>query len=280
MILPPFKPQMRCNEGLAQMNCNRQSVLNTSPLDDRSDGALSNKVITPARGTDAADKRTLQIIRDYGLARVVVGSHTVGNFTPPSNYPPKALKGKKLGAVDPAEPVNDNALACWDHTGDRLKFGMAMQSLSGRGNAFTLILSPKRILEALGHAKGFSRCLAGFIDRVLKKHLGRVPDYGFVVEATARGKLHIHGGVECTHDELPVIKEALRYAGGKDWKPCRRGEKQVHFRELFFPLGWTRYSFQDRPKAKRLIKGTSLVITNPLRRRAKQTYVAVKAIID
>lgn len=238
---------------------------------------VSRKVTKPAAGTDAADKETLKIIRDYGLVQVVVGSRTVRNFTPSLNLPKLTYKART--GTKP-KPSNDNALPHWDHSGDRLKFGMAMQSLSERGCAFTLLFGPDRLKELLSHPKGFSRALALYIDRALDRRLGRVPDYGFVVEMTVRGKLHIHGGIETTSDVLSMVKAALEHAGGKGWIPSRPGEKQVHFRDLFYPTGWTRYSFEDNPKARRIIKGNTVVISNPLRRSAKQLYGAVKKTID
>ncbi len=157
---------------------------------------------------------------------------------------------------------------------------MSLQSLSGRGHAFTLLFGPSRLQELLDSPKGFSRALARYLNRALGRKLGHVPDYCFVVEMTPRGKLHVHGGIASTADDLHLIEEALNHAGGDGWVKSRRGETQVKLKPLFYPTGWCRYSFEDEPKARRALKGQTVVITNPLRASAGKLYGAVKKIID
>jgi hypothetical protein len=235
------------------------------------------KVTKPIPGSDAADKKTLKIIENYGLVSVVVGSRTVGNFVRPLDLPKARFKSRN--GLTP-KPSNDNRLPCWDDTGQRLKFGMAMQSLSDRGYAFTFNFGPNRLAELLTHPKGFARALALYMNRALDARLDCRPDYGFVIEMTARGKLHVHGGIECGPAELSVVKEALVHAAGKGWVKTRPGETQVKFGELFYPTGWTRYSFEDNPKARRVIKGNTVVITNPLRNFGELLYGAVRKTIN
>lgn len=238
--------------------------------------AIPEKVTKHAPGSDAADKQSLKIIENYGLVSVVVGSRTVGNFVRPLDLPKARFKARN-GL--PPKPSNDNRLPCWDDTGQRLKFGMAMQSLSDRGHAFTFNFGPDRLAALLTHPKGFSRALALYMNRSLDARLGCVPDYGFVIEMTARGKLHVHGGIDSGPADLPKIEEALVHAAGEGWVKTRPGETQVKFKELFYPTGWTRYSFKDNPKARHAIKGNTVVITSSLRGYAKSLYREVRSRI-
>lgn len=261
-------------------------TLEASDPTPAAESSAREKVTKHAPGTDAADKKTLKTIEDYGLVQVVVGSRTVHNFTSPSftpqRVPPNLSKtlSKASGAPAPTpKPANDNKLPLWRDTGRRLKYGMALQSLSGRGHAFTLLFGPSRLQELLDSPLGFSRALARYLNRGLKRKLGHVPDYCFVVEMTPRGKLHIHGGIESTADNLHRIEEALKHAGGDDWVKSRRGETQVKFKPLFYPTGWCRYSFEDEPKARRALRGQTVVITNPLRSSAGKLYGAIRKVI-
>lgn len=260
-------------------------LLDTREPTPTPESGKGKKVTRPAHGTDASDKETLKTIANFGLVQIVVGSHTVRNFTPPSftpkRLPPNLSKTLSKASGEPTpKPANDNKLPTWKKSGQRLKFGMALQSLSGRGHAFTLLFGPSRLQELLDSPKGFSRALALYMDRALMRKLGYVPDYCFVVEMTPGGKLHVHGGIASTADNLHLIEEALNHAGGGGWEKSRRGEKQFMPKPLFYPTGWCRYSFEDEPKARRAIKGQTVVINSPLRRSAKALYGAVKKIID
>jgi len=150
---------------------------------------------------------------------------------------------------------------------------MANRVVAATGHSFSLNLGPNRLKEALNAPAGFSNCLARYINRVLKRKLGRVPLFWFQVDVTKRGKLHLHGAIESTADELPRIMEALNEVGGRDWKPARPGEQQCWFDVQHNPDGWVRYSLRRRARVRFHLKGgRSHFIAKRLRAIASETY--------
>ena len=231
--------------------------------------ALSKNVTRRKRRSDRVDKQALETIRKIGSSITISGVGTVSNAhssdTRTTTHPEEAIPS-----------ANDNRLPAWIHTGDRMKFNMAMRALEGRAHAFTINLGPERLKEALEHPDGFSRCLSRYMNRALERVLGRIPLYLFSVEMTGRGKIHVHGAIESTVDELARVEEALTKAAGAGWQKRRRGETQVYLQELNTADGWAEYSLRDGAKARRVITGKSVFIAKRLRPLAEATYLKAK----
>lgn len=244
------------------------SSLDNPPLpvnDDEID--WSNKVTDPSlqRVSNQVTKRRFR--RSDSIDKVVLNSLKLGNSI--------MLSGVDTVSNSQATstPTNDNKLPHWCHTGDRLKLSVANRVVAAIGHSFSLNLDPNRLKEALNAPGGFSDCLARYINRALKRKLGRVPLFWFQVDVTKRGKLHLHGAIESTADDLPRIMEALNEVGGRDWKPARPGEKQCWFDVQHNPDGWVRYSLRRRARVRFHLKGgRSHFIAKQLRALASETY--------
>jgi hypothetical protein len=100
--------------------------------------------------------------------------------------------------------------------------------------------------------------------------LGRDAEYWFAVDTTNEGRLHIHGGLVIRPDELPLADVALRRAGGR-WGNPRGHQHQTHF-GFFDGDNWAKYSARHVPTIRRAFRGSAIVATHRLRRRAKQIY--------
>jgi hypothetical protein len=67
------------------------------------------------------------------------------------------------------------------------------------------------------------------------------------------------------------MNNAFCNAGGK-WANKRHRNKQCKIEPLYTPDIWASYCVRRRGRVKRLIRGSMISITNPLRNRAKELW--------
>lgn len=227
----------------------------------------SNKVIRRRRRSDAKDRQIIDGIRNSVMERDEDGG--------------LALVGDFYTSI---------LTTSWEHTGDRMKLAFANEALElqedvdkeksgARPVSWSLNLGPDRLAGALDHSKGFVGCLAGLINRALASRLGYVPFYWFMVDIE-KDRLHLHGGILASPDQLPVIEEAVRHAGGKWSASSLSGEKhQFHFNSVRCDYGWITYAMKRKAQVKRIIGPHSFFIGKSLRKKAGWLYGRYRQIL-
>lgn len=255
---------------------------------------LSNKVTARLRRSDLKDRELLEGIQySASVFGAADPAALVRIYTPPNNTPSSASDGT------PLSPSNDNAVTApirlpthilttsWGETGDRAKLAFANEALafhedddreSGkRPVSWSLNLSPERESEALSHPSGFVRYLSRLLNRALERKLGFVPLYWFIVDSE-KGRLHLHGGILASPDQLPLIKAAMIHAGGKWQSSGKRKdggkEHQFHANPDRCDYGWIKYPVRNKGQVKLIIgKGEQFAfIGKELRRDASWLY--------
>ena len=236
----------------------------------------SKKVTKRRRRTAKRDREALGITRVCDLRPpMACDPPLVGITTPPLSDPKPAnddIKAEETPSdfIAAKKPPKIHA---WEHTMDPGKLATAYRVLeaSGAGVAFTLNCSPDQNAAALRHPKGVADYFARRINRALKRALGYVPLYGFGVDVARDDRLHIQGAAIANDNQLEAMDGALCHAGGK-WANPRHSDKQCEFEPLHPADGWATYCLRNQAKVKRLIRGPTISITNPLRRHAKEFW--------
>lgn len=176
-------------------------------------------------------------------------------------------------------PRKHRTPARWRDLSDEARlewFHYAMRA-SGPIASFTLNLDDKTEAQ-VSAAQSSAGWLSKRIARNLKQALGRHVPFWFVFEVTGDGRLHVHGELGASCDELPAARKALRRAGG-EWADTR--QHQAHTRENPSAI-WSFYSsknaiFMRRKKGRfqnlpRPINGDWKFATNDVRHRAGELY--------
>jgi hypothetical protein len=232
---------------------------------------LSNKVTNRARRQDKKDLQTLRTIQKTFISRGLPIDHPLVDvwFNPLPTY---------------IKHSNDNVqLPVWDHSSDRLKLTFAnrgLVSLGGSHNdvgAFSLNLTPERIVEAQCHPKGFITSLKLDLDRTFNRMIGEVPSYWFGAGATSNDRLHLHGAIHVNKAMAGVYGAALIAVGG-EWREGKGSHYQFDLRPMTNADGWVRYVLKQGPAARRLITtGKSLTIPRELRLEGHRLYDAMRS---
>lgn len=127
------------------------------------------------------------------------------------------------------------------------KFGRAVELAKRQsGYAFTLNLSQARECS-LRRSDDPARAMSDFINRAFKR-LSQLtdlpaPGYGFVLEISPAGRLHLHGTIILGGHNLEAVRSALKEAGGKI-KGHAAGP-QLLTKPVFLASGWTQYCGED-----------------------------------
>ncbi|WP_156884759.1 hypothetical protein [Stappia stellulata] len=177
---------------------------------------------------------------------------------------------------------NENHVAIsWKYTTDLAKAAAFNEVLSGRAAhsdqilyAFTLNLSPAVIGAACTDPRGPGTHLRERIRRELKGALPeRVPDFWFVIELDKKSRLHLHGGIALSSEDVGIARRALKRAGGK-WACDKGAQFQLKLDEQFDPLGWVTGYCMKQNEATRAELGlpSALFASHALRREGRALW--------
>ena len=103
----------------------------------------------------------------------------------------------------------------------------------------------------------------------LGRAIGRVPAFAIAIDSK-RGRLHVHGAIEVTHNTEALVKRALRQAGGR-WNGPVGNRRQLVLNELTKPHLCARYMLKAHG-ALGGIPGVLVTWTNDVRREAEREY--------
>lgn len=230
---------------------------------------LSKKVTRRRRRSNDRDAQTIKAIQESELSAA------------PAHYPSlvgilQPLISTPSTPQTPPTPNNENVRApAWVFTTERAKLFAANRAIAGAAHAFTLNLGPDQLQRALASPKGFSAYMRLAIMRALKRELGYVPHFWFAVDVTGQDRLHLHGGIACDDNAFEPTARALRQAGG-NWASLKHHDRQLELVPQTNLDGWVNYALGNLAKARRLISGKGVVISNPLRKRAQALYEAMR----
>lgn len=172
---------------------------------------------------------------------------------------------------DDASPFEGVTLPSWQYAGDRLKLTCVARAVSASsgGLAFSLNLSPanENKAKALG-ADWLRKRVVNHLEAVLGvrgvvlvlEATGGRKDHGKGSTGVA-GRLHAHGIVEATSNEIEAVRGALKAAGGR-WADPRGMEHQVDARPLTGADGWVRYILEDQARTRRVVGHDRLISTS------------------
>ncbi len=259
--------------------------------------ALIKNVNRRVRKSDARDRKSIAIIK---ACEVRAAEASEGSFsrqsTPPSTHPfspsntptstpipytplsslPRTSTDHSPSTSpdagnDDSSPFEGVTLPSWQYAGDRLKLTCVARAVSASsgGLAFTLNLSPANENKAktLG-ADWLRKRVVNHLEAVLSvrgvvvvlEATGGRKDHGKGSTGVA-GRLHAHGIVEATSNEIEAVKGALKAAGGR-WADPRGVERQVDARLITGADGWVRYILEDQPHTRRVVGHDRLISTS------------------
>jgi hypothetical protein len=78
------------------------------------------------------------------------------------------------------------------------------------------------------------------ISRALQSKFRRKVPFIMVLEETYQGRLHVHGVIQATRDEMSIVDVALRAAGGP-WTAHRGEDRQLVVKPTWGAHGWWEY---------------------------------------
>jgi hypothetical protein len=235
-----------------------------------SEKPLSKKVTRRRRRSNERDAQAIKAIQQNELSPALAQYPSLVGTLQPLISTPSTTQNQPVPT-----PCNENVRPpAWEFTKDRAKLFAANRALTGTAYAFTLNLGLDHEQSALASPKGFYMRLA--IVRALQRELGYVPLFWFVVHATGQGRLHLHGGIVCDDNVLEATERALCHAGG-DWASRKHHDCQLDLQPQYDRDGCVTYALGDLPKARRLISGKGVVISNPLRKLAQTLYDALRS---
>ncbi len=154
--------------------------------------------------------------------------------------------------------------------------------LSGPLRGFTLNFSPE-VEAQIRHEPKSAKWLADRMSRNLKDVLGYRPNFWFAFDVTEnRTRPHTHGEIAASEEELALVRQAMRFAGG-EWEHTR--QHQVHTTRGGEPdVGWVNYMaknrFHVRPHSPRFqalprpINGDWYFAVNEVRSLAEDVYTS------
>lgn len=167
----------------------------------------------------------------------------------------------------------EDELRAWRDLEPRIQHLRRLEALEHEGGSFavTLLLSEEVIKEAELQPKP----LDWLVDRIryyLNAGLGRKVDWLLFDHRNKADKLHLHGLLGVTHNELPMAIEALQRALGRcPW----RGKSQFHFQRdqsRSIPnSGWIGYCLDGQAS-----KDNGYSSTQSLTRKAKQLHAKAR----
>jgi hypothetical protein len=147
-----------------------------------------------------------------------------------------------------------------------------------RGNdpvAFSLNLSPDVEAAALrGSAK---TVLQDRLRKGFKRYGLQGMEFGFIIEFTPEGRLHIHGIVANAGKQYQLLRAALASAGGT-WAGAGT-QYQVDVVSMWYGPGWARYLMKGAKVTRRKLGQQSVLsISRGLRRAAEDYWESLRTL--
>lgn len=210
------------------------------------------------RSTIRKDKKTLEAIRAYeeAMGTRPMPSSVRNQYPSSSTQTTPITTGRyTLPATvdDTLEPGNDNRpTKAWRYVTEVMKVSFFARSLTV-ALAFSLNLCPD--FEARVAQKP-----SWLLDRIgyqLRRRINGERQVAFVVEE-AHGRVHVHGVVEASSDEVDAVLDALRAAGGK-WAATRGEKHQAHAKPIYDGDGWARYVTKQLATTRKVTGARRLV---------------------
>lgn len=216
-------------------------------------GKIASKSEGPKEAESVAAHSFVQPVKEH-LSRVP--------FSPPLIPPITTLHRHPLSTPVSASPLPPKT---WKEASaaDKLKASIALVGQK-RGLTFSLNLSPEQE-KAMRASADPARHISDRINRQLKAAGVPSPEYGFVLEISPQGRLHLHGVLSPGLHDITAIKQALVRAGGKI--KGKAGSTQLLIEPILGASIWSRYVTKDMAKTKHDLGLEKLTyISTPLRR--------------
>jgi|SRR5579883_2308162 len=162
---------------------------------------------------------------------------------------------------------NGQGIPRWKELDTDRRLRVILHMLMHRGAKRLHLNLSKEVREELRH-HGLER----FRQRLcaaLRRAVGHVPAFALAVDVE-RGRLHLHGAIEVTHNTEPLIKRALRQAGGC-WSGPVGNRRQLVLNGLTEPHLCADYMLKAHGALKD-IPGVLVTWTNDVRREAEREY--------
>jgi len=186
----------------------------------------------------------------------------------PTNTPPTKRRR--------ADQRDRRPLAAWRYAGDLSRMAAATRALSELDpHAFTLNLGREIEEAARMRPDGPLVYLQERLFRSLRRQVGHVPPFAFVLETTASGRLHVHGVIAIS-GAPEALRRALTQAGGL-WDGAG-AEYQLDLQPVWDGDGWSRYCGKDAARTRRAL-GVKRVLSlsRDLSRMARDYWATLRA---
>lgn len=174
----------------------------------------------------------------------------------PQGLTPSTPRRCLVRALTPTQPLPSHTpqhapRLPWERATSSEKFAHAINTAQAKaGLAINLNLSADRE-NALLTADDPARVLSDRINRALKDAgCGKLP-YGFQLEVSPEGRLHLHGIIVAGNADLGAIKRALLKAGGK--LAGRAASRQVKLTPITDATGWAGYVTKSKNRTARAL---------------------------
>lgn len=180
----------------------------------------------------------------------------------------------------------------WAKTTERVKAAFWHRAISDQsGFAFVLNFGPEILDRASKAPVGAPQLLRKRITKALKDALGRDVDMWCCLDVTKEGRVHVHGGMVLSKNELGSAEQALRRAGGS-WSRTRGAAHQVWFggSECEFQAGalsvsrrdylqddWASYSVRNVELLEQQTGHSSVYASAMIKEIAKYNYQVVRS---
>lgn len=176
-----------------------------------------------------------------------------------------------------ADQRDRRPLAAWRYAGDLPRIAAATGAISELDPyAFTLNLGRDVEEAARVSPDGPLTYLQERLYRSLRRQIGRVPPFAFVLETTASGRLHLHGVIASISGAPEALRRALTQAGGL-WDGAG-AEYQLDLQPVWEGDGWCRYCCKDAARTRRAL-GVKRVLSlsRDLARMARDYWATLRA---
>lgn len=254
----------------------------------------NKKVTKRKRRSFLRDKQAAETTREihFGHKRVskasLVGKPTPPKITKNENSENPKTENPTTPTTVTLIPANDDALSKplsvppWTRTTDYGKAIAANRVIAQRGGyPFTLNLGPEVMKAANDDKKGFTDHMKRRVSRALKRVLGEDRPYWFALDVAENDRLHLHGAIQATENDLQKITDAMIHAGGK-WASTHHRDKQFQFHGALnlqdpdrHPDGWVAYALRNCGKVRRLAGDRIITISGGLRRLAREYHETI-----
>lgn len=262
----------------------QNSVSSRAPRQPRSDaGGASRRRRKPPRPRKSKERDRRDLLAMNGLAPrnrtkavsplvlapipLPIASSTTSS-APPNTPPTKRRR---------ADQRDTRPLAAWRYAGDLSRIAAATRAISELDPyAFTLNLGRDVEEAARVSPDGLLTYLQERLYRSLRRQVGRVPPFAFVLETTASGRLHLHGVIASISGAPEALRRALTQAGGL-WDGAG-AEYQLDLQPVWDGEGWSRYCVKDAARTRRALGVKHVLsLSRDLTRMARDYWATLRA---